>query len=262
MPKILIELSVVIGTKRRKSLLKPAKELEDIWFGKQNERSHNSNDAMAGFYCSFCHLFDGLCSPQVKYGVKSPKFIWAPCALLYSLADTPQTPPLPRHPPAFGLKNEGAIGQPRQTTSLCDPLLLTLRYFLFPFFHQLPSTAAVLQFFFSLITKRIFILSLPTLGHPFLTYSCRLMAVFATRFILKIIASQLPSRNICQSLFNTVQVFHLFLYRNDNYETGAFFVFLSNGACYKTDLLHDAKAVKVQRYYVIMRIKKCPQKVL
>jgi hypothetical protein len=31
-------------------------------------------------------------------------------------ADTPQTP-------AFGLIYEGAIGQPRWTTSLCDPLL-------------------------------------------------------------------------------------------------------------------------------------------
>jgi hypothetical protein len=29
----------------------------------------------------------------------------------------PQTPP----PPTFGLKNEGAIGQPIKTTSLCDP---------------------------------------------------------------------------------------------------------------------------------------------
>jgi hypothetical protein len=25
-------------------------------------------------------------------------------------------------PPAFGLKYEGAIGEPRKTTSLCDPL--------------------------------------------------------------------------------------------------------------------------------------------
>ncbi len=32
----------------------------------------------------------------------------------------------PRNPPpAFGLIYEGAIGQPRQTTSLCDPLLNT-----------------------------------------------------------------------------------------------------------------------------------------
>jgi hypothetical protein len=32
----------------------------------------------------------------VKYGVISPKFIWAPCATLYSLAETPQRPPPPR----------------------------------------------------------------------------------------------------------------------------------------------------------------------
>jgi hypothetical protein len=33
----------------------------------------------------------------------------------------PRNPPPPPSP-AFGLINEGAIGQPRQTTSLCDPL--------------------------------------------------------------------------------------------------------------------------------------------
>jgi hypothetical protein len=37
--------------------------------------------------------------PQVKYGVRSPNFIWAPCAQLYSLAETPQpSPPPPIHP--------------------------------------------------------------------------------------------------------------------------------------------------------------------
>jgi hypothetical protein len=35
--------------------------------------------------------------------------IWDPCAQLYSLDATPQLTP----PPAFGLINEGAIGQPR-----------------------------------------------------------------------------------------------------------------------------------------------------
>ncbi len=54
--------------------------------------------------------------PQAKYGVTSPKFIWAPCAQLYSLAE-----PLPP-PPAYGLICEGAIGQPRQTTSLFNPI--------------------------------------------------------------------------------------------------------------------------------------------
>ncbi len=32
--------------------------------------------------------------PQVKYGVRFPKFIWAPCAQLYSLAATPPSPPM------------------------------------------------------------------------------------------------------------------------------------------------------------------------
>ncbi len=60
-------------------------------------------------------------NPQVKYGVRSPKFIWAPCVLLYSLAETPHLP----LPPVFGFiyVYEGAIDQPRKTTSLCDPLI-------------------------------------------------------------------------------------------------------------------------------------------
>ncbi len=45
--------------------------------------------------------------PKIKYGARSPKFIWTPCAQLY---------PFP--PPPFGLIYEGAIGQPRLTTSL------------------------------------------------------------------------------------------------------------------------------------------------
>jgi hypothetical protein len=40
---------------------------------------------------------------------------------VYSLAETPKPPPPP--PPAFGLIYEGAIGQPKKTTFLCDPLL-------------------------------------------------------------------------------------------------------------------------------------------
>jgi hypothetical protein len=31
---------------------------------------------------------------QVKYGVRSPKFIWAPCVQLYFLAETPRSPHL------------------------------------------------------------------------------------------------------------------------------------------------------------------------
>jgi hypothetical protein len=41
-------------------------------------------------------------------GVRSPKFIWAPCVQLYSLAETPQLPTSPS--PAFGLIYEDAIG--------------------------------------------------------------------------------------------------------------------------------------------------------
>ena len=44
------------------------------------------------------------CSAWVRYGVRSPKFIWAP---VYSLAETPPLSPFP----AFGLIYEGAIGQ-------------------------------------------------------------------------------------------------------------------------------------------------------
>ena len=44
-------------------------------------------------------------------------FIWAPCAQLYSLAETPHPPP------EFGLIYEGAIGKTKfQTTSHCNPL--------------------------------------------------------------------------------------------------------------------------------------------
>jgi hypothetical protein len=39
------------------------------------------------------------------------------------LAETPQPPP---HP-AFGLVNEGACGQQKQTTSFCNPLILYFR---------------------------------------------------------------------------------------------------------------------------------------
>jgi hypothetical protein len=58
----------------------------------------------------------------VKYGVRSPKFIWAPCAQPYSLAETPRNLP---PPPAFGLIYEGAVDQPRVKTddiSLWPPM--------------------------------------------------------------------------------------------------------------------------------------------
>ncbi len=33
-------------------------------------------------------------------------------------------------PPAFGLIYEGAIGQPRYTTSLCEPLLVAWKFYM------------------------------------------------------------------------------------------------------------------------------------
>jgi hypothetical protein len=56
----------------------------------------------------YCRPFLFL-DPWVKYGVRSPKFIWAPCVKLHSLAETPQPPSsLP-----FWLIYEGVIGHPR-----------------------------------------------------------------------------------------------------------------------------------------------------
>ncbi len=63
----------------------------------------------------YIHLVLDTYYIQLSYGVRSPKFIWAPCT---QLAETPQLPP----PPASGLTYGGAIGQLRQTTSFCDPL--------------------------------------------------------------------------------------------------------------------------------------------
>ncbi len=62
---------------------------------------------------------------EVKYGVRSPKFnyLGSMCTAVLIGGD-PATPP--PSPPAFGLIYEGAIGQPRWTTSLCDLLHWTL----------------------------------------------------------------------------------------------------------------------------------------
>jgi hypothetical protein len=51
-----------------------------------------------------------------QYGVRSQKLIWALCALMYSLAETPQ-PPTPPHLGSY-TRATLPIGQ----TSLCDPL--------------------------------------------------------------------------------------------------------------------------------------------
>jgi hypothetical protein len=54
---------------------------------------------------------------QSNNDLRSPKFVRAQYAQLYSLAETPQRnrslPSQPLSPPAFGLIYEGAIGQPR-----------------------------------------------------------------------------------------------------------------------------------------------------
>ncbi len=46
---------------------------------------------------------------KVKYGVRSPKFIWAPVYSCNHCLRSPNSPP----PSAFELIYEGAIGQPR-----------------------------------------------------------------------------------------------------------------------------------------------------
>jgi hypothetical protein len=62
-----------------------------------------------------------VCMIYVNYGVRTPKFILAPCAQLYSLAETPQ--PAPPPPRIWAHIRGRYIGQPRLTTSLCDPLV-------------------------------------------------------------------------------------------------------------------------------------------
>jgi hypothetical protein len=47
-------------------------------------------------YLSSGPLISGAYEAYVKYRVRSPKFIWAPCVQLYSFAETPQLPPSPR----------------------------------------------------------------------------------------------------------------------------------------------------------------------
>ncbi len=56
---------------------------------------------------------------QVKQGVRSSKFIWAPVYSCTRWLRHRNSPPPPA-PLAFGLMYEGAIGQLRWTTSLCN----------------------------------------------------------------------------------------------------------------------------------------------
>jgi hypothetical protein len=75
-----------------------------------------------------CDVFYTIfCQHRLNMELDLGNFILAPCAQLHSLAKTPQPPPHP--PPASGLIDEGAIGQPRWTTSLCDPLVVIVALF-------------------------------------------------------------------------------------------------------------------------------------
>ncbi len=66
-----------------------------------------------------CAVAEPIVFPPYHMELQSryPEFIWAPCAQLYSLAETSQRPP----PPEFGPIYEGAIGQPIEKTSLLWP---------------------------------------------------------------------------------------------------------------------------------------------
>jgi hypothetical protein len=79
---------------------------------------------------------NGYIDHKVKYGVRYPKFIWDPCAQLYSLAETPQFPPS-SHIWAHNTKGL-LVSQDRRhlfVTPCIDPLTLP-----FPFFHTQHAT--------------------------------------------------------------------------------------------------------------------------
>ncbi len=86
--------------------------------------------------------------PWVTYGVRSPKFICAPCAQLYLLAETSQLPPSPPHIWAHIRKRYWSA---KIATSLCDPLppsvccftFLSLLFSLLVFCLPVPRQSAV-----------------------------------------------------------------------------------------------------------------------
>jgi hypothetical protein len=85
-----------------------------------NEIAENST----GTYCLTLLVASILATGHMlKYGVRSPKFILAPCAQLYSFAETPQLPP----PfPVFGLiyrTRALLVRQDRRQLFFCKPLL-------------------------------------------------------------------------------------------------------------------------------------------
>ncbi len=68
-------------------------------------------------------LFTSQVQASVKYGVRSQKFIWAPCHVMCTdvlISWDPETPLPPR--PHLGQYTRGAIGQLRLTTSPCNTL--------------------------------------------------------------------------------------------------------------------------------------------
>jgi hypothetical protein len=56
----------------------------------EKRRAEKAERAKRERRCPGCDMKVGH---ACKYGVRSPKFFWAPCAQLYSLAETPQPPP-------------------------------------------------------------------------------------------------------------------------------------------------------------------------
>jgi hypothetical protein len=62
----------------------------------QRKKSEN-NVCIRDIYCEEGTRSSMGTAALVKYGVRSPKFIWAPCAQLYTLVEIPQLSPLPPH---------------------------------------------------------------------------------------------------------------------------------------------------------------------
>ncbi len=84
---------------------------ENIWFGKYKKANIIKNSS-AYRYMHACFLL--MVTAWVKYGVRSPKFIWLQvlsCTHWLRPCNPSPHPPFP--PPAFGLIYEGTIGSPR-----------------------------------------------------------------------------------------------------------------------------------------------------
>ncbi len=99
---------------------------EDSWSCRENRGS--GRPSRSSIYLSILeffksnylsHMFNMELDFQSLFGLQVTWY-----AQLYSLAEIPQLPP----PSAFGLVYEGAIGQPRWTTSPCDPWFILIRF--------------------------------------------------------------------------------------------------------------------------------------